>query len=349
MCDPLPKPTSSPASAAGPSPSNSPDGATDLFGQAVVPASPSVRPAKGKPKMTHGISGPTGFGSSASAALSESLASRLQTALGTAGSTWWRQTWKRKRTPLGRLFWVHTASGPRTSGNGCGSWLTPAVEDQKGNDGPKTGQEYDTAIAERRPVRTSAQRLRNQAQLAAWPTPQNRDDHGAYKNHTRSGRDLNADAQLAAWPSPATRDDHAQGATHNPKAHSSSLATVAEKKAPPLASWPSPNAQDGPKGGPGQGTDRLPAAASLASWATPTQGDAQKLTPFHDAPQPSVAYQVHLATLGPTPSGSPAATGKPGPSQLNPRFSLWLMGYPTAWASCGEAVTRSIRTRRRRS
>ena len=31
------------------------------------------------------------------------------------------------------------------------------------------------------------------------------------------------------------------------------------------------------------------------------------------------------------------------PFQLNPRFSLWLMGYPIEWASCGEQVTLSSR------
>lgn len=33
-------------------------------------------------------------------------------------------------------------------------------------------------------------------------------------------------------------------------------------------------------------------------------------------------------------------TEKADSGRLNPRFSLWLMGYPTDWASCGERVTR---------
>jgi hypothetical protein len=33
----------------------------------------------------------------------------------------------------------------------------------------------------------------------------------------------------------------------------------------------------------------------LTGWATPTRGDAQKVKPFHDAPQPALAYQCHLA------------------------------------------------------
>lgn len=37
--------------------------------------------------------------------------------------------------------------------------------------------------------------------------------------------------------------------------------------------WPTPCAQDGPKGGPGQGLDRLPGAAALTGWTTPTTRD----------------------------------------------------------------------------
>ena len=44
------------------------------------------------------------------------------------------------------------------------------------------------------------------------------------------GPNLHTAALMAGWPSPATRDHHAQGATHNDKARSSSLATVVEKK-----------------------------------------------------------------------------------------------------------------------
>lgn len=37
--------------------------------------------------------------------------------------------------------------------------------------------------------------------------------------------------------------------------------------------WPTPCSQDGPKGGPNQGIDRLPGAAALAGWATPAARD----------------------------------------------------------------------------
>lgn len=41
-----------------------------------------------------------------------------------------------------------------------------------------------------------------------------------------------------------------------------------------LASWPAPCTQDGPNGGPSQGTDRLPGAASLSGWVSPQAADA---------------------------------------------------------------------------
>ena len=48
--------------------------------------------------------------------------------------------------------------------------------------------------------------------------------------------------------------------------------------------------------------------------------------------------QVHL-------SGSPAETASSG--QLNPAFSLWLQGYPTAWGRCAVRVMPSSRKSRR--
>lgn len=43
-----------------------------------------------------------------------------------------------------------------------------------------------------------------------------------------------------------------------------------------LAGWPTPCQQDGPKGGPSQGPDRLPGAVSLSGWPTPRANDAEK-------------------------------------------------------------------------
>src|SRR5258706_6965233 len=131
MCAITRKPTSSQELGDGPTRSSSQAGETDLFGQALAPASPSVRLAKGKPKMTRGISGRTGFGSFASAALSESLASKLFALLALDGSMSLRQSWKRKRTPLGRLPWEHTVSAPRTDDSASGLLPTLTARDSR--------------------------------------------------------------------------------------------------------------------------------------------------------------------------------------------------------------------------
>lgn len=160
-----PSAISSPESADGVTHSGLPDGPmTDLFGQAVAPASLSVPQVDKAEAMTKGISGLSGFGSSASVALTESLANRLRERLGSGGSIEFSQTWKMKVTPAGRRYWAHTASGHRTSDSGYGGWPTPCQQD-----GPKGGPGQGT------------DRLPGAAAIAGYPTPcssDNRDRGG---------------------------------------------------------------------------------------------------------------------------------------------------------------------------
>src|SRR6266571_4400192 len=79
--------TSLPDSAGGTTPLTSRDGATDLFGLAVAPASLSAPPARARRPMTSATCGLRGFLSSPSAALQSSLESRLRRQLDGAGST----------------------------------------------------------------------------------------------------------------------------------------------------------------------------------------------------------------------------------------------------------------------
>lgn len=150
------------------------------------------------------------------------------------------ETWKEKVTPAGRSYWAHTASGRRTSGNGftglpspntarrgCefaeskanrpeagGIDLqtqvqlvglpTPTGEDFK-SDGPKTAAEYDAAIAEGRPIRQSAQRLRNHVHLVGLPTPRNEDSEstGPHRGHPDT---LTSATRLVGLPTPNQAD-----------------------------------------------------------------------------------------------------------------------------------------------
>lgn len=149
--------TSSPASGAGNTPLPLPGGPPiEKSGQAPAHVSPSVRPGEDLEPPTPATSGPSGSGSFASDDLSRSLASRLQERLGTAGLTLYSQTWKRKATPAGRLYWAHTASARRTSGNGCTGGPTASATDWKGS----------TRIGQRRGQLSEAVMI-----AAGWPTP----------------------------------------------------------------------------------------------------------------------------------------------------------------------------------
>ena len=97
--------TSSPGSAAGATLSVSPAGpTTDLFGQALAPASPSAAPERARRPMTSATCGLAGFLSSQSYALQSSLESRLKRRLDGAGSTLFSLTWRVKATPAGRPY-----------------------------------------------------------------------------------------------------------------------------------------------------------------------------------------------------------------------------------------------------
>lgn len=132
MCSPTtsagtPNVISLPASEAGAAPFALPAGPTiDLSGQAVAPASHSAPRAAAKAASTIDISGRTGSQSSRSAALQSSLGSKLQSLLGTPGSTNWQLIWKVRHTPLGRPYSQLSLSGRRISVRDFGLLPTPS-------------------------------------------------------------------------------------------------------------------------------------------------------------------------------------------------------------------------------
>lgn len=82
-----------------------------------------------------------------------------------------------------------------------------------------------------------------------------------------------------------------------------------------------------------------------APWSTPTAQDHSRGT---KPPRPQdTGVPLSQQVSGLTPNGSCAETVKLG--QLNPEFSLWLMGIPAAWASCAPVATRSTRSAPRNS
>ena len=197
-----PSATSSPASAAGPTPSDLPGGpTTDPSGPAVAPANPSRRRAPKLGATTRVIFGRRGAGSSASAALQSSLENRWRLRLGTGGSTLFAQTWKRLTTPSGRSLLAHTASARRTSDSGSGSWPTTRAEDSEST-GAHRGRPDTLTSAARlaaaavRPGEMSEEYWHRQppaptgSGLTGWPTTTVQDaaSSGARDYPTTSGR-----------------------------------------------------------------------------------------------------------------------------------------------------------------
>ena len=133
ICEDLPNATSLPASEFGVTPCAAQDfPITEEFGQEVALANLSPRQAKEKGLLTSGTFGRVGSTLSNSAALTQSLASRLRQKVQEFGSTLYQMIWKVSVTPSGRRLPRLAASVRRTSENDCISALpTPTARDYR--------------------------------------------------------------------------------------------------------------------------------------------------------------------------------------------------------------------------
>ena len=141
----------------------------DLFGPAHAPASHSAAPANAEDSTTNATCGPCSTGSSQSAALQSSLASRLRARMGSYGSVLYALTWKDRATQSGPPICALRASGLRTSGSdsfgGLFGWPTPCASDNRDR-----GSWGDQAIQRRMKIGKSIE-LSMLAGAAGWPTP----------------------------------------------------------------------------------------------------------------------------------------------------------------------------------
>lgn len=193
--------TSSQALESGAMPSVSPVGRTkSQSGRDRARVSRSLFPESEPEHPMNVTCGPSGSLSSASRALSLSLANRLRLTTDSLGSTLFVLTWKDRITPSGRLIPALRASGLRTSGSDCTSVPTPATHDAKGTDYNRYSEEGMRAGRHH-----SFQDL---VQLATIPTPMA--GTPAQKGYNAAGNNdySRTIVELASVRSPSFRDHH---------------------------------------------------------------------------------------------------------------------------------------------
>jgi len=127
-----------------------------------------------------------------------------------------------------------------------------------------------------------------------------------------------SDNGCGGWPTPVANDDN-----KSPEAHLAMKARM---------------------GGGRKAVTSLQVMAKMAGWLTPRADESASDRKRNGKPNLQGLARMASGTMQ---SGSPAPTERQG--VLNPALSLWLMGYPDEWLSCGVRAMQSFQSSRRRS
>ena len=192
-------------------------------GQDHAPANRSGQQGEEQAQQTSDISGPNSTVWSRSAALQESLVSRLQVRLEPLGSTLYKLTWRKKTTPQGWSYSQLVASAHRTKDKDCTGlpkthWSTTRTTDGTGGPRPVEIRDGKAVRVSKTTGQTFGINLADQAKLSHWPTPLGQDQVGSARTTTKAQKwkdpssrqqkfhtSLDA-ARLAHWPTPIKSD-----------------------------------------------------------------------------------------------------------------------------------------------
>ena len=198
---------------------------------------------------------------------------------------------------------------------------------------------------------TNATMEQVKALVSGWPTPNampesrgglQTDPQKALERRLQ-GHQLNLDdaaVLVTGWSTP-TAKDHARGGLP-PRDHDSGIPLTQQVA---MSGWGTPSARDwkdtagmateaiNPDGSTRNRTDQLPRQAHLAGWASPRSSDGKRSGyRSHENAVAEAKRKGGNNDLGTASALSCAPMRRRGPSPaLNSAFSLWLMGYPSAW------------------
>ena len=148
-----------------------------------------------------------------------------------------------------------------------------------------------------------------------------------------------------------------QKATPQGRSYSQLAASVRSTNETGFSSWPTVTTQDNnqvagvgaAKVNPKRGTT-LGGAVRLVPWVTPSARDWKDTKGMSTGATNRDGSKRNRVDQLPRQVFNllPASTESKDLSRLNPRFSLWLMGFPTTWTSSGERATPLSRKSRRK-